>query len=252
MRKHHAALVSERNAEWNRISEAQQKLMYASRNARTQEELEQIEIKRKLLMKQIDAYDQTYNSTSIMKAVLQSYRPLGPASDFHPQPYQNGSMVGSSKVIHALENVREAIPTDWVKRGNEKTICVKHVSRGYFNPGTNMDIIALSGNEQHMESVAFHEMGHRYEHLYPEILKLEKQFYERRTQGEQLTHLGPGYGPNEKSRFDHFINPYMGKDYGGAGYELLSMGMEAAYCETFNLSRDTEYQDLIFGILATV
>ena len=42
----------------------------------------------------------------------------------------------------------------------------------------------------------------------------------------------------------------MGKDYGGKGYELFSMGLESLYCGSYNLARDTEYQDFIFGILS--
>ena len=252
LREHYDALISERNVEWDRISCAQKDLAVRFKSATTKEERENLELQRKLIMQLENTYHQKYNNVAMMKAILQSYRPVGPAANSIPQPYQSGSMMGTSKVIHAIESVREAIPTDWVNKGNERTIIVKHVNRGYFFSGADKDTIALSGNGSHMSSCAFHEMGHRFESIYPEILKLEKQFYERRTMGEQLAHLGPGYGDNEVSRFDHFIDPYMGKDYGGTGYELLSMGMEAAFCRTYNLSLDTDYQDFIFGILAAV
>ena len=103
-----------------------------------------------------------------------------------------------------------------------------------------------------MQACSYHELGHRFERMYPEILKLEKQFYDRRTAGEPLQHLGPGYDESEKSRFDHFVSAYMGKDYGGRGYELLSMGMESVYCKSYNLAMDPEYENFILGILAVM
>ena len=252
LREHHEALITKRNAEYDRIRREQDALMLQARQARTSEEKERIELQRKLLQEQENSYNRSYNSTAMMKAVLEPYRPLGPGEKTPPQNYESEGSSGAGKVIRAINNVREAIPTDWVKTGNSRPIAVRHVERGFFRADTDKDVIALSGDGRHLESVAFHEMGHRFEHLYPEILALEKQFYERRTRGEALTHLGPGYGAREYSRFDHFIDPYMGKDYGGSGYELLSMGMEAAFCGTYNLARDTDFQDFIFGILATV
>ena len=85
-----------------------------------------------------------------------------------------------------------------------------------------------------------------------EILKIEKQFYDRRTSGESLQWLGAPYDKSELTRFDNFINPYMGKDYGGSAYELLSMGLEGIYSKTYNISRDPEFEDLILGILVSI
>lgn len=47
----------------------------------------------------------------------------------------------------------------------------------------------------------------------------------------------------------------MGKDYGNtedSGFEIFSMGMEAIFADSYNLTRDAEYQDLIFGILVSI
>jgi hypothetical protein len=47
----------------------------------------------------------------------------------------------------------------------------------------------------------------------------------------------------------------MGKDYGNtadSGYEILSMGMEGLYTGSHNLKEDPEYQDFIYGIMASV
>lgn len=116
-------------------------------------------------------------------------------------------------------------------------------------------VIALSGSESGMQRCAFHEMGHFFEEMYPEIRKLEYQFYNRRTAGEELRWLGWGYDRSEVTRYDNFIEPYMGKDYGNtetSGFEIFSMGMESVFAGSYNLSRDTDYQDFILGILVSI
>jgi hypothetical protein len=62
-------------------------------------------------------------------------------------------------------------------------------------------------------AVALHEMTHRMEDTLPRLPEVERQFYARRTKGEQLKRLGPGHVKNELGRKDDFVNVYMGKDY---------------------------------------
>lgn len=252
LRKDYDDLVKARNAEWDQIKEAWSSLKEEFRNAKSSEEREKIELRRKILTDRENVYHRMYNYTAIMCKVLQRYRPIGPKANTPPQSYINGSITGCGKVIEALETVRNAIPTDWVERGNTRPIIAKKVHRGYFVRDKGMDVIALNWNENRMGSCAFHEMGHRMERLYPEILEIERQFYERRTKNSELKQLGVGYSKDEVTRVDHFVSSYMGKDYGGSGYELLSMGMEAVYKGTINLSKDNDFQDLIFGILAII
>lgn len=253
VREKYDKLFLEKHREFDEVRNEQFILAKELKNASTKEEKERIEYRRKLLVQRENDLFQKYNSTEMMKTILSQYRDIGPESSTDIQPYQRSVWdLGSAKVISAINIVRQYIPTDWVKKSNEKPISVKHVSRGYFLSGNSSDIVALSGGREHMKSCAFHEMGHRFESLYPEILMIEKQFYERRTNGEPLSWLGGAYDKSEVARFDHFISAYMGKDYGGKGYELLSMGMEGVFCETFNMSRDVEYEDLILGILAAI
>lgn len=253
VREKYDQLALEKHREYDAIRKEQFALAQEIKNAKTVGEKEMIEYRRKTLMERENDLFLKYNSSEMMKRILSQYREVGSTPDMNRQSYQRSVFnFGSSNVIKAIDNVSEYIPTDWVNKSSEKPISAKHVSRGFFLPGTPSDIVALSGDKNHMESCAFHEMGHRFENMYPEILTIEKQFYDRRTNGEQLTWLGPGYVQTEVTRFDSFINPYMGKDYGGSGYELLSMGMEGVYCETYNISRDTEYEDLILGILTAI
>ena len=86
--------------------------------------------------------------------------------------------------------------------------------------------------------------------LKQKIREAEKEFYKHRTEGEPLKWLGSGYRRNEKTRFDDFVSPYMGKDYGGSSYELVSMGFEYAYTRPEELAKDPEMEAWILGILA--
>jgi len=101
-------------------------------------------------------------------------------------------------------------------------------------------------------STTIHELGHRFERVVKGIKDSETEFYKRRTAGDQLKWLGPGYARDELTRFDNFLNPYMGKDYGGSAYELVSMGFQYAFTDYERLKKDKDMCDWIFGILAAL
>jgi hypothetical protein len=65
-----------------------------------------------------------------------------------------------------------------------------------------------------------------------------------------MSKLRPGYGykQGEVTREDKFSEPYMGKEYGGKYYELLTMGMEGLWSGTEVL--DAEYRRWLLGLLA--
>jgi len=157
---------------------------------------------------------------------------------------------GSSRMRKVIKEAYDYYPTDWIEesiaRGN---LIVKKADRGYYS-----DLraeIAISGwDEEGQLKTALHELGHRFEKAVPGILEAEKIFYERRTAGEDLKWLGGNYRYDEKSRFDKFLNPYMGKDYGGRAYELVSMGFEYAYTNPTKLWEDEDFATWIYGILA--
>ena len=92
------------------------------------------------------------------------------------------------------------------------------------------------------------------EEIIPGMLQAEQAFYNRRTAGERTERLkdvtGINYRPNEVTRKDNFINAYMGKDYNGRAYELVSMGFEMAYKNPKTLAKDPDYQQFIYGLLA--
>ena len=147
-----------------------------------------------------------------------------------------------------IEFAYDHYPTAWIKSSVDYgKMGVRKVSRGYY-AGTE---IAISGSSvTSCVSTSFHELGHRFEDTVAGLRDSEKVFYQRRTAGEPLQWLGKGYKREEKSRFDKFINAYMGKDYSGTYYELVSMGFQYAYTDPFMLAKDPDMQQWIYGLLA--
>lgn len=210
--------------------------------------------------------------TARVTEVVSQIRPVGGATN--AQMWVKGSSVEVKKTI---AKVYESLPKDWVDKSSGVELIAKKQARGYYNEskrteliakGFNLsnipknrlnlwyDEIALSGSldKGSMLRCGFHEIGHRMEHLIPDIRKLESEFYKRRTAGEALQWLGVGYDKKETARFDKFINSYMGKDYGNTDtsfYELLSMGLESVYTGSYDLSKDKDFLNFILGILVS-
>lgn len=163
-----------------------------------------------------------------------------------------GGTVTDSK--RSLMNAYKLLPADWVdgfiKRGKVKT---KQAKRGQFIEWGDgkPDEIKISGDRDEWRlRCAIHELGHRLEAMNPAVLKAEKEFYDRRTKGEELEWMGKGYDKWEKTRKDNFLNKYMGKDYGGTGYELMSMGLEMLYTRPHELFKDRDYAQFVLGVVA--
>jgi hypothetical protein len=140
-------------------------------------------------------------------------------------------------------------PASWVKASLDKSaLDVKKVGRGYYADWRNELMISGEGNDA--KNTAVHEIGHRMERVRG-LIAAEKRFYEERTAGEDLQWLGAGYARSEVTRKDDFVHPYIGKDYGGSAYELVSMGMEGiiGFTNQVDLSGDEDMRDWITGIL---
>lgn len=247
--------IENRRNEFEYLQKKRRELALAFNYATTDEERKKVATDSILLKAREQAYREKYGNSSMVKEAIASYRSVGPEKDDKGQSYDKGFFSSSKPVMDAIDSIREFLPTEWVNKSSSIPIITKHVNRGYFNMKDGVPTIALSTAGSGMQRCAFHEMGHFFEELYPEIRKLEYQFYNRRTAGEELRWLGAGYSRSEVTRYDNFIEPYMGKDYGNtetSGYELFSMGMESVFANSYDLSRDPEYQDFMFGILVSV
>jgi SPP1 gp7 family putative phage head morphogenesis protein len=80
--------------------------------------------------------------------------------------------------------------------------------------------------------VTVHELAHAIEFTDARALRRSLAFLEARTKGEALRSLREltdtmAYGENERARPDKFVKAYIGKDYGGFGTEVTSMGYQA-------------------------
>ncbi len=181
-----------------------------------------------------------------LKSKISEFRQVGSAS-MDINTHLNKSRSAMKKVVM---KAYDYYPTDWVKNSIDAgNLTPKKVKRGYYNH--YKEEIAVSGHsDDSCFSTAIHELGHRFERTVPGLLEAERKFYNKRTAGENLEWLGPGYRKDELTRKDKFINKYMGKDYGGTTYELVSIGFEYAYTNPTSLWQDEEYAKWIYGILS--
>ena len=184
----------------------------------------------------------------IVKNTIAKVRPVGADGQKHDYvKYSN------REIKNALDLATELMPTDWVRASIEnpsKIQARKNNARGYYLHGTSYSDLASETYSWSMNSTVLHEFGHRVEYVVDGIRKIEKEFYDRRTQGESLEWLGKGYGRDEKTRKDEFTDKYMGKYYPDA-FEILSMGLEGVFYGQYGLQgQDQEYFNLILGLLA--
>lgn len=180
-----------------------------------------------------------------LKRKLSEIRDMG-ASGINLRAHFNKSR---SQAVKYLESAYDCYPTDWVERSVANGNLKPGVAlRGYYND--RKQEIKISGlDDNQMFGTAIHELGHRFEMTVPYMRLDEKVFYKRRTAGEELEWLGGAYGKDEVTRKDNFLDPYMGKDYDGRWYELVSMGFEYAYTDPEELAQDKDMQAWIYGLL---
>lgn len=184
----------------------------------------------------------------ILKTKLSEVRDMGMTAEMK-KVVTKKHLPGNSSMKKYVIQAYDVYPTDWVQKSiNRGSLRVKKVSRGYYSDYS--DTIAISGYSMDASfGTSLHELGHRFERAVPEIRNQEKLFYDERTKGESLEWLGSGYAKSEKTRKDDFVSPYMGKDYGGSAYELVSMGFQYAYGEPLKLMEDSDMQEWILGML---
>ena len=195
-----------------------------------------------------------YENADTIKSILGQYRKMG-IGDVDLSKHFYGSSAEYKKYIL---DAYDRLPTDWVRRSVEYgKISGKFISRGYYDhyaseKYANVMLSNRSG-EKNPFRTAIHELLHRQENIDPAILKAEEEFYKSRTAGEALQRLsdvaGAGYKSNEVTRVDHFINPYMGKDYKGKSFELLTMGADTLYTRPQDLMKDEDMLNWVIKML---
>lgn len=197
--------------------------------------------------------------------VLGEIRPMGGVK-------QNWAKGSNAKVKRLVDDgAARSYPTEWLQKSRDfGQMAGKVIRRGHYShdekwpagsgrySGPSLDL-SQPDDPIHGPSVALHEMGHRFEHIFPELGRFQREFYERRTPGEKLAWLGPGFKREEHARRDKFLSPYMGKDYRkwypDTHWELFTMGVEHVFEPRrygWRFEDDPEYVDFILGLLAVI
>lgn len=192
---------------------------------------------------------------------------------------RQGLPVTNAKPIfqQGLKKVAKYLPHDWL----EESIYEEVYAGIYNKPDFEGAFYYRSENlfvfsqflDISIEQAILHEMAHRMEHMIPEIVKLEKEYYLRRTEGwieDTLNNIAKRYGDedgfderlmgrmpvNPQDGFNDYYRGVFYKNPQGkyTGFELLSTALEEMFiwdCE-YDLERDPETAKFIMGLLAGV
>lgn len=188
-------------------------------------------------------------NADVVRSKLSEVRELG-ASD--PDELLKVHLKNTKSAIKdSVIKAYDYYPRDWVDKSvKHSNLTLKKVDRGHYND-IKLELYISGDTFNRQLRTAFHELGHRFEHVIDGITDVERVFYNRRTKGETLQWLGKGYKSYEKSRFDDFLDKYMGKEYPDKFYELVSMGFEIGFTDPLELLKDKDMAELIYGILTT-
>ena len=144
-------------------------------------------------------------------------------------------------------------PESWIRRSIENgDITILSGDRGFYHHGDEMLVMSNTRSSNEAHRCAIHELAHRFENIIPGVIEQEREFYDRRTEGEDFEWLGYGFRVDEVTKLDNFLDSYMGKYYNGNSYELASMGFELAFSDPEELAKDKEMQAWILGMLAVI
>lgn len=137
----------------------------------------------------------------------------------------------SGKGVEISNRVASKLPDAWVDKvnaaGDPYKVTVAEKSRGWCS-GWQRKIQLRSG------STAEHEWAHAVQHADPILDKLFQDEHQRRTIGEALEWLGPGYKKDELTRKDGYIDAYQGREYKyGGAMEVITMALQAVLGEDY-------------------
>jgi len=122
-----------------------------------------------------------------------------------------------------------------------------------FRSGTSICIDKYASADQ-----VIHEMGHILEFENRDMHEAAREFFEMRTKGEKAISLNEakkttGFGSDEVTKKDEFIDSYMGKIYSSGNTELISMGLQQMYTDPYKLAtKDPEMFDWLYKLVRGV
>lgn len=149
-----------------------------------------------------------------------------------------------------LINNRNYFPASWITESNKNSVLLLNLTKNRGSQQLYKGVSIIRAGTSETKSTIIHEMMHHFEVSVPGFLAAEKLFYDRRTKGYDLVQLGYPYDDQEVARLDKFVIGYIGKDYAGTGYEIMSVGMQELTEANTRIYRDTDYIHFILGMLA--
>lgn len=205
-------------------------------------------------------------SANAVRSIVGKHVPLGPSAGKNAASYIDLQGMGE-RGAKLFDRAVSYVPTamlETVKRGKVKA--VRDLSSGRdksterdespkrseFDPATNTITIRRGSDEL----TIVHELMHAVEEHDPEFLEAEREYFEKRTRGKARARLYELTGNDEyddsELAYDvggKCVDPYMFKDYGGSGYELMSMGVEMLYRSPSAYSKDFEMLKWVLSML---
>jgi len=154
------------------------------------------------------------------------------------------------KILKAIDECEKFVNKDIV--GRYEVLIKKADSRAFYDMKQGV-CLSRSGPYYSLSEVnrtVIHEFGHFIEDSSGKVHRTIMEFYTKRTKGCPLEWLGSGFGRDELTRKDKFIDAYMGKDYKGQATEILSMGLQYFYNDPYKLAiKDPEYFNFIYKLV---
>jgi SPP1 gp7 family putative phage head morphogenesis protein len=127
---------------------------------------------------------------------------------------------------------------------------VSHKGRAHYMPSTKAIHVSSSTDYD----VVMHEITHGTEIQTPEVLAASRAYLLKRADGKKTVKLsvvtGYNYKANEVTYEDEWAtkggSPYIGKDYGNAATEILTMGIQRLHRDPYLFaSQDPDYFDFV-------
>lgn len=189
-------------------------------------------------------------SANAVRSIVGKHIPLGPSARKNASSYIDLQGMGE-RGAKLFDRAVSYVPTamlETVKRGKVKA--VRDLSSGRdesperseFDPVANTIRISRGSDEL----TIVHELMHAIEEHDKEFLEAEREYFEKRTRGKARERLEDITG---NASYDDFelaydvgscIDPYAFKNYGGDGYELMSMGVEMLYRSPSSYLKDPD------------
>lgn len=195
-------------------------------------------------------------SANAVRSIVGKRVPLGPSAGKNAASYIDLQGMGE-RGAKLFDRAVSYVPTamlETVKRGKVKAVrdlssgrdkSTEHgesPKRSEFDPATNTITIRRGSDEL----TIVHELMHAVEEHDKGFLEAEREYFEKRTRGKARKRLEDITGNTSYDDLElaydvgSCIDPYAFKDYGGDGYELMSMGVEMLYRSPSSYLKDPD------------